>query len=103
MQQHFIQGQKLRQRYMIETPFLNKKYHASEIYVKSGDSDRSLSSALANLAGMYQSSPDTEPDFAGWPTGWTPIPVHTQASSTDFVGFFSKAEGFGRGGGLSGF
>ena len=50
--QHYLLGQYLRQRYTKEQNFLNPCYNHKEIYVKSTDYDRTIRSALANMAGF---------------------------------------------------
>uniref|UniRef100_A0A914EPW2 Acid phosphatase n=1 Tax=Acrobeloides nanus TaxID=290746 RepID=A0A914EPW2_9BILA len=85
MQEHYIQGVKLRQRYMIDYPFLNRTYKASDLYVLSDDMNRCLVSAAANLAGFYAQSVNTYPNLPGWPSNWSPVPIHTVDLSTDHL------------------
>uniref|UniRef100_A0AAY4B471 Lysosomal acid phosphatase n=1 Tax=Denticeps clupeoides TaxID=299321 RepID=A0AAY4B471_9TELE len=71
MKQHYELGQALRQRYQ---GFLSEDYSRYEISVRSTDYDRTLMSALANLAGIYppNGSQVFDPSLR-----WQPIPVHT--------------------------
>ncbi|GMT08435.1 hypothetical protein PENTCL1PPCAC_30609 [Pristionchus entomophagus] len=83
MQQHFIQGQRLRQRYMTETGLLNPKYSRYETTIRSADTPRCIQSALANFAAFYSNSPTYPLDTNGWPSAWTPIPVHSMPKNED--------------------
>lgn len=53
---------------------LGKKYSPKQIYVRSSDIDRVISSALANLAGMF---PPSYAEIWNENLKWQPIPVHT--------------------------
>ena len=79
MTRHFQLGQWLRQRY---AGFLSDQYSREEIVIRSTDTDRTLMSALSNLAGLFP--PDSEqtwnPSLA-----WQPIPVHTVPQSEDYL------------------
>jgi hypothetical protein len=62
-----------------------------KIYVVSTDTNRTILSAMAHMAGMY-SNGQTNIDYPGdaqnnsqWPSNWLPIPVHTVAERTDHV------------------
>uniref|UniRef100_A0A914WAK5 Acid phosphatase n=1 Tax=Plectus sambesii TaxID=2011161 RepID=A0A914WAK5_9BILA len=92
MQQHFSLGTRIRARYNNISPsFINATYRPSEIYVRSTDVNRTLMSALSNLAGFYQNGvmgvtfPDSN-SVPTWPSHWSPIPVHTVDSNTDHIG-----------------
>lgn len=79
-QQHYELGQYLRQRY---NHLLNTTAYSKElIYVQSTDVDRTLMSALSNLAGLFP--PDSN---QLWNTDipWQPIPVHTTPETQDYV------------------
>uniref|UniRef100_A0A1I7YGE6 Lysosomal acid phosphatase n=1 Tax=Steinernema glaseri TaxID=37863 RepID=A0A1I7YGE6_9BILA len=58
------------------------------VHVHSTDYNRTLVSAMSNLAGMYPMGvPGTDhPNGTAWPSNWTPIPVHTDNFKTDFIG-----------------
>ncbi|TMS35928.1 hypothetical protein L596_003216 [Steinernema carpocapsae] len=89
MQQHYQLGKLLRNRYIDERPgFLEPRYKSKQVYIQSTDYNRTLISAMSNLAGMFPTGvPGTEyPDSSEWPSNWTPIPVHTVKFDTDFVG-----------------
>lgn len=68
---HFKLGQWFRERY---DGFLSSNYSEEEIIVRSTDVDRTLMSAMSNLAGLYPPSgyQKWNPDL-----DWQPIPVHT--------------------------
>uniref|UniRef100_A0A914VRA9 Acid phosphatase n=1 Tax=Plectus sambesii TaxID=2011161 RepID=A0A914VRA9_9BILA len=89
MQQHYSLGSRLRTMY---GDFISSTYKAEEIYVRSTDIDRTLMSAMSNLAGFYQNGtvdvdfPDTT-NVPNWPTLWSPIPVHTVDYATDLIGY----------------
>uniref|UniRef100_A0A914X767 Acid phosphatase n=1 Tax=Plectus sambesii TaxID=2011161 RepID=A0A914X767_9BILA len=92
MQQHFSLGTRIRARYNNISPnFINATYRPSEIYVRSTDVNRTLMSALSNLAGFYQTGvmgvtfPDSN-SVPTWPSHWSPIPVHTVDDETDHIG-----------------
>ncbi|XP_036401479.1 lysosomal acid phosphatase-like [Megalops cyprinoides] len=77
MRQHYELGQVLKQRY---EGFLSKNYNRSEIVVRSTDTDRTLMSAQANLAGMY---PPSGSQVFNRNLTWQPIPVHTVPREQD--------------------
>jgi hypothetical protein len=73
MQQHYLLGQFLRRRYVLgekSEKFLNASYSTDEIFVRSTNYNRTVQSALANLAGFYPSNGFTEE------LHWSPIPIH---------------------------
>ncbi|XP_054734328.1 prostatic acid phosphatase [Anastrepha obliqua] len=69
--QHYELGKWLRQRYH---SLLNLTYSEDEIYVRSTDIDRTLASAMSNLAGLY---PPVGNEIWNKDIAWQPIPVHT--------------------------
>ncbi|MEQ2298067.1 hypothetical protein AMECASPLE_001319 [Ameca splendens] len=77
MRQHYELGQFLRTRYK---NFLNESYIRHEILVRSTDFDRTLMSALANLAGLY---PPKGQQIFRPSLEWQPIPVHTVPQSEE--------------------
>ncbi|VDM38298.1 unnamed protein product [Toxocara canis] len=91
MKQQYSLGRLIRQRYILgEQPFLSPRYKSKEVYIRSTDVNRTLVSAMSNLAGMYPVGipgadyPRTK--NASWPSNWTPIPVHTVELETDHIG-----------------
>ncbi|XP_018123000.1 prostatic acid phosphatase [Xenopus laevis] len=76
-QQHYELGRYLRRRY---DTFLNESYRHREVYVRSTDIDRTIMSAQANLAGLFQPTGDQiwNPNIT-----WEPIPVHTVPKTED--------------------
>ncbi|KAK5983557.1 Histidine acid phosphatase, partial [Trichostrongylus colubriformis] len=89
MRQQYALGKVLRKRYMTGTnPFLDKRYHSKQVYIRSTDVNRTLISAYSNIAGMFASGVAGKdyPNETNWPTGWTPIPVHTLPEDEDHAG-----------------
>ncbi|XP_023293172.2 prostatic acid phosphatase isoform X1 [Lucilia cuprina] len=78
-QQHYHLGQWLRKRY---GSLLSDTYNKDEIYIRSTDVDRTLMSALSNLAGLYE---PVKKDVWNPEIHWQPIPVHTQLEKSDPV------------------
>lgn len=72
-------GKFLRNRY---NDFLSEKYDENDIYVRASDVDRTMMSAMSNLAGLYPPQGDQiwNPDIH-----WQPIPVHTVPMEYDKV------------------
>ncbi|XP_075393970.1 testicular acid phosphatase [Tenrec ecaudatus] len=68
-------GRFLRNRYQ---HFLSPEYRREEVYIRSTDFDRTLESALANLAGLYPEAAPGTPE-----SNWRPIPVHTVPVTED--------------------
>ncbi|CAD8077462.1 unnamed protein product [Paramecium primaurelia] len=58
MRQQYVLGKWLRQRYIIDTPFLTPTFNENEIYIESSDFNRTLQSANCNLQGMYPEGPN---------------------------------------------
>ncbi|XP_043824415.1 prostatic acid phosphatase isoform X2 [Dromiciops gliroides] len=77
MEQHYELGTYLRKRY---SSFLNSTYHRNKVYVRSTDVDRTLMSAMTNLAALFppEGSSIWNPQIL-----WQPIPVHTIPTSQD--------------------
>ncbi|XP_036287372.1 prostatic acid phosphatase isoform X4 [Pipistrellus kuhlii] len=71
MEQHYELGEYIRKRY---GKFLNESYKHQQVYVRSTDIDRTLMSAMTNLAALFP--PD---GISLWNPNlpWQPIPVHT--------------------------
>ncbi|GMS85397.1 hypothetical protein PENTCL1PPCAC_7572, partial [Pristionchus entomophagus] len=90
MAQHYKLGKKLYDRYTVDSKFLSDTYKAREMYVHCTDRNRTVVSAMSNLAGMY-SRPKAKvgrdyPDVPDWPTFFIPIPIHTEWSGMDHIG-----------------
>ncbi|XP_059611252.1 prostatic acid phosphatase isoform X2 [Phlebotomus argentipes] len=83
--QHFELGKWLRNRY---SELVGELYDRNEIYVRSTDVERTLQSALSNLAGFY---PPAGRDVWQEELGWQPIPVHTMPESMDALLASKKA------------
>ncbi|CAO4367809.1 unnamed protein product [Caenorhabditis nigoni] len=91
MRQQYALGRLLFKKYVNSTgpsQLLSGSYNSKEVYIRSTDVNRTLVSALANLAGMFENGNRGAdyPDAKRWPTNWTPIPIHTLAEKDDPVG-----------------
>ncbi|VDM50062.1 unnamed protein product [Toxocara canis] len=92
MQQHRILGAFLFKKYGIDSSFFNETYTPSQIYVRSADFNRTITSATSNMVGMYYNRNGDIPglDYPaenGWPNGYVPIPIHMIQQSVDHVSF----------------
>ena len=79
MRQHYELGQWFRKRY---GTFLNSSYVRTEISVRSTAYDRTIMSALSNLAGLY---PPSNKQIWNKELLWQPIPVFSVPKEDDFV------------------
>lgn len=70
-------GQWLRRRY---NHFLGITYNTSDIYAQSSDTDRTLMSLQANLAGLF---PPKKNQIWNPELLWQPIPIHTTPVISD--------------------
>lgn len=77
-------GQYFRRRY---DKILGGRYSPNKVYIRSSDCDRAITSALANLAGMF---PPTDDEIWNDNIPWQPIPVHTVPKANDYVIFGLK-------------
>ncbi|XP_044108309.1 prostatic acid phosphatase isoform X2 [Neovison vison] len=77
MEQHYELGQYIRKRYR---KFLNESYKPEQVYIQSTDIDRTLMSAMTNLAGLF---PPEGVSIWNPSLPWQPIPVHTVSLSED--------------------
>lgn len=73
-------GQYIRRRY---DGYLSRTYVAEEIFVQSSDKDRTIQSAMANLAGMWPPTTDDVKNPENVVQQF--VPVHTIAESLDNV------------------
>ncbi|VDN58495.1 unnamed protein product [Dracunculus medinensis] len=84
--QQYMLGKHIRERYVEHfAPFLSPTYNHKEIYIRSTDVNRTLISAMANVAGMFSSDPYNR-DRNMSNLMWTPVPIHTVELSTDYIG-----------------
>uniref|UniRef100_A0A1L8DYR1 acid phosphatase n=2 Tax=Nyssomyia neivai TaxID=330878 RepID=A0A1L8DYR1_9DIPT len=83
--QHYELGKWLRNRY---GDLVNETYNRNEIYIRSTDVERTLMSALSNLAGFY---PPSGNDVWNVNLKWQPIPVHTMPERMDLLLASKKA------------
>lgn len=72
-------GQWLAKRYI---KIIGPKYDPNQIYVRATDFDRTIASALANLAGMF---PPEGHQIWGSNLKWQPIPVHSVPAEFDYI------------------
>uniref|UniRef100_A0A8C0WMR9 acid phosphatase n=1 Tax=Castor canadensis TaxID=51338 RepID=A0A8C0WMR9_CASCN len=77
MEQHYELGQYIRKRY---GKFLNESYKREQVYIRSTDVDRTLMSAMTNLAALF---PPEGVSIWNPRLPWQPIPVHTVSLSAD--------------------
>lgn len=95
MRAHYDLGTRLRARY-VDSGFLPSSYHPDDIYVRSTDIDRTLVSAISQLAGLYPPGTATNSDVrirygkdplheneGGLPHLFQPIPVHSESKWKD--------------------
>ncbi|CAH1159906.1 unnamed protein product [Phaedon cochleariae] len=76
---HYKLGQWLRSRY---DSLISTEYSPNDIYIYSTDTDRSLMSAAANLAGLY---PPVANQIWNSDLKWQPIPIHSSARKEDDI------------------
>lgn len=76
---HFKLGQFFRRRY---DTLIGDKYSANKVYIQSSNVDRTIMSALANLAGLF---PPNNEETWNEDIQWQPIPVHTIPKSVDRI------------------
>lgn len=94
---HFALGQRLRARY-VDTQFLPEAFDPKHVYVRSTDIDRTLASAVSQMAGLYPpgSAPNSDvrirygqdplhENEGGLPHLYQPVPVHTTSKNTDML------------------
>uniref|UniRef100_A0A9L0IM01 acid phosphatase n=1 Tax=Equus asinus TaxID=9793 RepID=A0A9L0IM01_EQUAS len=90
MEQHYELGEYIRTRY---GKFLNETYKREQVYIRSTDVDRTLMSAMTNLAALFPPE-----GVSVWNPGlpWQPIPVHTVPLSEDrdFIETLPKLSGY---------
>uniref|UniRef100_A0A8R1IYD1 Acid phosphatase n=1 Tax=Caenorhabditis japonica TaxID=281687 RepID=A0A8R1IYD1_CAEJA len=78
--QQYRLGQWLRKRY---GKWLGDRFEINAVYVRSSDYNRTLMSAMANMAGLF---PPKQPIGDG--LLWQPVPVHTRPKPMDKVSIF---------------
>lgn len=61
---------------------LPTKYDPHDIYIRSTDYDRTITSAYTNLAGLYHPS---EYEYYDTNVNWQPIPVHVVPEALDYL------------------
>ena len=71
-----------KQKYL---SFLTKEYHPKNVYVRSIDTDRSLSSISSFIYGMYSDLTNNTSTQWSSHSDWVPVPVHTYDLNTDPV------------------
>lgn len=79
IEQQYALGKWLRRRYR---NLLSSEFNVSDVYVRSSDSDRTLMSAQANLAGLY--APKGRQVWNNFLL-WRPVPVHSLPENIDYI------------------
>ncbi|CAH1970646.1 unnamed protein product [Acanthoscelides obtectus] len=79
IQEQYDLGKWVRERYH---DFLPKEYSSKQVYVRSTDHERTLTSAEAHLAGLF---PPQGREIWNKSLLWRPIPVHTTWKDNDDV------------------
>lgn len=79
MRQHYELGARLRRRYVDRWPLLDATYNFSQVSVRATDVDRTIASAIAQLAGLYPAG--TGPVDS--PRAQPFIPVHSVPADSD--------------------
>ena len=93
MRDMYQRGTQLRQRYVDELGLLQERYHVSDLYVRSSNTDRALQSAQMLLLGLYPLGSGADPseynpEWVAAPEAslaFTPVPVHSVALENDAV------------------
>ncbi|KAK5976764.1 Intestinal acid phosphatase [Trichostrongylus colubriformis] len=92
MKQHMELGKLIRKLYIDDMQFLSRRYSSKEIYVLSTDRNRTITSAMSNILGMYGTNnsnaiPDVDypADVDGWPAGFVPVAIHTGGIDPDYL------------------
>jgi len=87
MNQHWQLGQLIAQTYATGSDaLLSSTYKHAELYAASDEESRCLMSAASNFAGLYPACGQTGcPTSNGWPSTWSPVPIHTMPQATDFI------------------
>lgn len=75
-------GSFIKEKY---SSFLTPEYHPKNVYVRSIDTDRSLSSISAFINGMYPDLSINASTQWSSQSDWIPIPVHTDDINDDPV------------------
>ncbi|TKR87142.1 hypothetical protein L596_011594 [Steinernema carpocapsae] len=89
MKEGILLGRRMKKRYVTSGLLLNESFlNMKEIYMRSTDINRTLETATAFVAGMFDYGKKGKdfPDVPDWKPNWTPVPVHTSAMITDFEG-----------------
>ena len=81
MEQHYLYGKFLRDRYTLT---LDSLYNKNKVFIRSTNVDRTIMSANSMLAGLFppQDYQQFDPSI-----NWQPIPVHTYDLQTDPIFF----------------
>ncbi|VDN10591.1 unnamed protein product [Dibothriocephalus latus] len=79
IEQQYLLGTWIRETYNY---FIPRQYHASIFHMRSTDFDRTLMSAMANLAGLFRHSNSS---LEKYNIHWRPIPVHTVKQTSEIM------------------
>uniref|UniRef100_A0A1I8IWV4 Amino_oxidase domain-containing protein n=1 Tax=Macrostomum lignano TaxID=282301 RepID=A0A1I8IWV4_9PLAT len=80
VRQHFELGKYLRRRYWSLLP---RRFNVTRMHVRSTDTDRTIMSAQANLAGLFPEQCSAAVDGAAQLPACYPVPIHTVPKPTD--------------------
>lgn len=77
-------GKYLRRRYQ---KLIGDTYSSNRVYIQSTDTDRTISSALCNAAGLFAPSAKEiwQPSIK-----WQPVPIHTVPKPDDYVLYYLR-------------
>lgn len=90
MQEQVNLARKLKNRYMVQNKLVSRRYKSSELYIRSLDSNKTITSAITHFAAFYFGEGIAAIDYPYdymWPGLFTPVPVHTIPREEDYVGF----------------
>ncbi|KAL7065255.1 hypothetical protein AAHC03_04515 [Spirometra sp. Aus1] len=79
IEQQYLLGTWIRESY---PNFMPRQYNASVFYMRSTDVDRTLMSAMANMAGLFRHSNSSLEKYG---IHWRPIPVHTVQQTSEIM------------------
>ena len=88
MQEQVNLARKLKNRYVTQNKLLSRRYRSSELYIRSLDSNATITSAIAHFGAFYFEEGIAAVDYPYdymWPGLLTPVPVHVIPREQDYV------------------
>ncbi|KAE9549278.1 hypothetical protein FO519_007514 [Halicephalobus sp. NKZ332] len=88
MQEHVNLSRKLKNRYAVQNKLISKRYRSSEVYIRSWDSNKTITSAISHFAAFYFGEGIPAVDYPYdyiWPGLFTPVPVHVVPKEKDYL------------------